>query len=87
MLANFEGAICAVSGICPHQFNPLDGAVLWGPLIDCPWHQLQFDCRTGENHFPANVYPKDLRHLKKQLAPLKRYAVEIRDGEVWVDIP
>ncbi len=28
-----------------------DGAVLWGPLIDCPWHHFQFDCRTGENHF------------------------------------
>jgi 3-phenylpropionate/trans-cinnamate dioxygenase ferredoxin subunit len=87
LLANFEGAIYAVSGICPHQWNPLEGAVLWGPLIDCPWHHFQFDCRTGENHFPANVYPNDLRYLKKQLAPLKRYAVEIRDGEVWVDIP
>ena len=62
------------------------GAVLWGPLIDCPWHHFQFDCHTGQNHFPANVYPKGLPY-KKQLAPLKRYAVEIRDGEVWVDIP
>jgi hypothetical protein len=35
---------------------------------------------------PANVYPKDLQRLKKQVAPLKRYAVEIRDGDVWVDI-
>jgi len=87
LLANFEGAIYAVSGICPHQFNPLDGAILWGPLIDCPWQHFQFDCRTGQNRFPANVYPRDLRYLKKQLAPLKRYAVEIREGEVWVDIP
>jgi nitrite reductase/ring-hydroxylating ferredoxin subunit len=77
----------AVSGICPHQCNPLDGAMLWGPLINGPWHPFQFDCRAGENHFPANVYPKDLRYLKKQRAPLKRYAVEIRDGEVWVDSP
>jgi 3-phenylpropionate/trans-cinnamate dioxygenase ferredoxin subunit len=87
LLANYEGAIHAVLGICPHQFNPLEGAALWGPLIDCPWHHFQFDCRTGENHFPANVYPEDLRYLKKQLAPLKRYAVEVRDAEIWVDIP
>ena len=59
---------------------------MWGPLVDCPWHHFQFDCRTGANHFPANVYPQDLQHLRKQVAPLKRYPVEIRDGEVWVDI-
>ena len=87
ILANHEGAIYALSGICPHQLNPLEGAVMWGPLIDCPWHHFQFDCRTGENHFPSNVYPKDLQYLRKQLTSLKRYAVEIRDGDVWVDLP
>ena len=86
LLANYEETIYAVSGICPHQMNPLEGATMWGPLVDCPWHHFQFDCRTGANHFPANVYPKDLQHLRKQVAPLKRYAVEIRDGEVWVNI-
>jgi 3-phenylpropionate/trans-cinnamate dioxygenase ferredoxin subunit len=86
LLANYEGQVFAVSGICSHQLKPMDGAVLWGPFIDCPWHHFQFDCRTGENHFPANVYPKDLEHLRKQLMPLKRYAVEIKDGEIWVDI-
>jgi DNA-binding MarR family transcriptional regulator/nitrite reductase/ring-hydroxylating ferredoxin subunit len=80
------GMSYAGSGICSHQLKTLDGAVLWGPLIDRPWHHFQFDCRTGENHFPATEYPKDLEHLWKQLMPLKRYAVEIRSGEVWVDI-
>jgi 3-phenylpropionate/trans-cinnamate dioxygenase ferredoxin subunit len=86
LLANYDGNVYAVSGICSHQLKPLEGAALLGPLIDCPWHHFQFDCRTGENHFPANVYPKDLDHLSKQLMPLKRYAVEVRDGEVWVDL-
>ena len=47
LLANYEGKVYAVSGIFPHQRNPLECAVLWGPLIDCPWHHFQFDCRTG----------------------------------------
>lgn len=80
LLANYEGRIYAVSGICPHQLNPLEGAVLGDLLIDGPWRHFQFDCR---NHFPASVYPKDLR---KQLAPLKRYAVDVRDGDVWMKI-
>jgi len=87
LLANYEGAIYAVSGICPHQMNPLDGAVMCGPRVECPWHQFQFDCRTGENHHPANAYPPDLQHLRKQMISLKSYAVEMRDGDVWVDLP
>lgn len=86
LLANFEGSIYALSGICPHRLNPLDGAMLWGPLIDCPFHHFQYDCRTGENHFPSNVYPADLQHLRKQLDPLMRYVVKIEEGEIWVDV-
>ena len=33
-----------------------------------------------------NVYPPGLQHLRKQAAPLKRYAVEIRDVEVRAEI-
>lgn len=87
LIASFEGSIYAVSGICPHKLNPLEGATMWGPLIDCPWHHFQFDCRTGENYFPANVYPADMRELRDQVAPLKTYRVEIRDDDLWVNLP
>jgi len=86
LLANFEGAIFAVSGLCPHQWNPLEGATMFGPLVDCPFHHFQFDCRTGENHFPSSAYPEDLQDLRRQMISLKRYSVEIRDGDVWVDV-
>jgi len=87
LLANFEGSIYATSGVCPHQLNPLEGATLCGPLIDCPWHHFQFDCRTGENKFPASAYPAELQDFRKQLISLRSYAVEIRNGDVWVDLP
>jgi 3-phenylpropionate/trans-cinnamate dioxygenase ferredoxin subunit len=40
LLANFEGSIYALSGICPHQFNPLDGAMLWGAFDRLPISSL-----------------------------------------------
>jgi 3-phenylpropionate/trans-cinnamate dioxygenase ferredoxin component len=86
ILANREGRIYALSGMCPHQNNPLEGAILWNNLIDCPYHHFQYDVQTGANYFPANVYPKDYPKLQEQLNPLKTYPVELRDGEVWVDI-
>lgn len=86
ILANWRGEIHALSGICPHKNNPLEGATLWENLLDCPWHHFQYDVRTGENHFPKNVYPADYRRLHSQLPPLKKYPVEIREGEIWVDL-
>ena len=86
LLSNFEGAIYATSGLCPHQLNPLEGAALCGPLIECPWHGFQFDCRNGENHFPASAYPADLQDFRRQLVSLRSYPVEVRGGEVWVDL-
>ena len=86
ILANYQGQIYAMHGRCPHQNNPLEGAVLWDHLIDCPFHHFQYDVRTGENYFPKNVYPKDYKRLEAQLRPLGTYAVELRKGEVWVDL-
>lgn len=59
---------------------------MWGCALTCPWHNFRYDVRTGENVFPRDVYPKDLPDLQRELAPVTTYPVEIRDGEVWVDI-
>ncbi len=56
---------------------------MWDNLITCPWHNYQYDVETGRNHYPRNVFPEDLR---KDLSPLRTYRVEIREGEVWVDL-
>ena len=86
ILANWQGEIHALAGVCPHQQKPLEGATLWGYLLDCPWHHFQFDVRTGENHFPKNVYPSDLPQLQGQVRQLKTYRTEVRNGEIWVDL-
>lgn len=86
LLSNRHGTIHAHYGRCPHQGNTLEGARLWDNLLTCPWHQFQYDIRTGENVYPRNVYPADLSHLDRQLLPLRTYPVEVRGGEVWVDL-
>ncbi len=86
ILANLEGRIFALHGICPHQGNPLEGAHLWDNLLTCPWHNFQYDVRSGENYYPKNVYPEDVPELRRQLRPLPTYPVEIREGDVWVDL-
>lgn len=86
ILANYAGSVYALNGICNHQYKSLEGAHLWDHLLDCPWHHFQYDVRTGENHFPKNVYPKDVPRLQEQVKPLDTYPVEIREGEVWANL-
>jgi nitrite reductase/ring-hydroxylating ferredoxin subunit len=66
--------------------HPLEGATMWDNLIDCPFHHFQYDVTTGENYFPRNVYPKDYERLESQVRLLKTYIVEVREGDVWVDL-
>jgi nitrite reductase/ring-hydroxylating ferredoxin subunit len=86
ILANRDGQIHALYGICPHQHYPLEGAILWGHLLECPWHHFQFDVRSGENHYPRNVYPASMTHLQSQVQALKKYHVAVRGWFVWVDV-
>lgn len=86
VIARWEDRYFALGGICPHRLNPLEGAQLWGHLLDCPWHHFQYDIRTGENYFPRNVYPQDYPELEEQLRPLPTYRIELRGPEIWVEL-
>lgn len=91
LLANWEGHLFAFVAVCPHQRNPLDGAQLWNGQVECPWHHFRYDLRTGENTYPQNVYPLgasdiDQDRLRAEVRPLKTYAVEVRDGEIYVEL-
>ena len=74
VVINDGGTVRAFSGTCPHLGGPLaQGNLADGNLI-CPWHGWEFRCATGEaDHNPA--------------VQLERYAVEVRDGAVFIEIP
>jgi len=66
--------VVAVDNACPHAGGNLSGGSVAETIVTCPWHKWQFDLDAGQCvHSPA--------------ARLRRYSVEIRDDEVWVDLP
>ncbi|VVN14575.1 3-phenylpropionate/cinnamic acid dioxygenase ferredoxin--NAD(+) reductase component [Pseudomonas fluorescens] len=66
-------ALRAYQGECPHAGAPLaEGALCHGRLI-CPWHKAAFRIEDGGLCEPP------------ALDSLKRYPLELRDDEVWVD--
>jgi len=73
-LCNVGGTLYAMHGICPHSGGPLGYGALDGPILACPFHGWEFDCRTGTM---AGT---------KTLKLLATYPVKVEDGEILVEI-
>lgn len=64
----------ATSDYCTHGIASLSEGELTGDIIECPFHGGAFNCRTGlPVEAPCTV-------------PLQCYAVEVRDGGVYVGL-
>ncbi len=48
-LFHIDGKIYAINNICPHEGGPLHEGNLKGCVVECPWHGIPFDVRTGHS--------------------------------------
>lgn len=66
--------IIVLDNTCPHAGGNLSGGVVSDGIVSCPWHDWKFDLKTG-----ICVHSRHAR--------VTRYAAEVRDEVVWVDLP
>lgn len=74
LVCRTESAVHALDNECPHAGGPLAMGSFSPPLLACPWHAWEFDCRTGECVHSAK-------------ARIAVYPVDLREGEIWVNLP
>jgi nitrite reductase/ring-hydroxylating ferredoxin subunit len=68
-----DGKVYAVDNRCPHMGFPLHRGSVQDGMLTCHWHHARFDLESGGTF--------------DQFADEARvFPVEIRDGEVWVDL-
>jgi len=74
VLANVDGAICALRDRCSHEEYPLSDGELDGGDIVCAYHGARFDACTGA------------RKALPAVLPVKAFPVDVRDGEIYVEV-
>jgi nitrite reductase/ring-hydroxylating ferredoxin subunit len=65
--------VYAVDNRCPHMGFPLHRGSVADGILTCHWHHARFDLCTGGTF---DQFADDLR----------TFPVELRDGEVWIDV-
>jgi nitrite reductase/ring-hydroxylating ferredoxin subunit/Fe-S cluster biogenesis protein NfuA len=73
LLVRIDGKVMAFRNQCSHMGMPLDGGLVDGSVITCPWHGFRFDLSTGE----CITAP----HVQLELFP-----VRVEDQRVWVRV-
>lgn len=68
-----EGEWFALDETCPHRGGPLHEGTIQSGVLYCPWHQWQFELRTGCS--PLNP-----------LSRVSTYPVVVEDGALWVEL-
>ena len=74
VLANVEGRVCALRDECSHEAYPLSDGELEGSEVVCLYHGARFDACTGA------------RKALPAVRPVASFPVDIRDGEIYVDV-
>ena len=67
-----EGEIHALENACPHAGNPLIEGEVLGRTLVCAFHSWRFDLESGACLLGER--------------PVRRYPVEKRGAEIWVDL-
>lgn len=68
-----NGKVYAVDNCCPHMGFPLHRGTVEDGILTCHWHHARFDLESGGTF---DQFADDARV----------FPVEVRDGEVWVDL-
>ncbi|MHC1708895.1 MAG: Rieske (2Fe-2S) protein [Methanomassiliicoccales archaeon] len=80
LLANVDGKLLAMDGLCSHMAGRLWEGTLEGNVVKCPKHGSRFDVRTGEVVSQVKI------PLIGKAKPLGTYKTSVEGEDVFVEI-
>lgn len=112
LVLNIKGELFALTDTCPHRGASLSGGVLTGlvsstapgdvryeragEILRCPWHQWEFDVRTGRSYcdpkrwrlqsYPVGIEGADGAVRVEGDLRAETFPIERRGGDIVVDV-
>ena len=94
-VANVHGEVFAVQDKCPHLFAPLSVGALKGSHIVCPWHDSEFDMRSGQTkkwlptgmwHTIHKLMPPPPGFIKRKIEPdeIRTFRTRVSNETVYI---
>ncbi len=74
-VANVGGKFFALNGVCIHEGGPVGEGALNGNVVICPWHAWEYDVTNGK-----------IVGSPDGAEGLACYPVEVREGDIYVDV-
>lgn len=78
LVANVDGKLYAMDGLCSHMAGQLWKGKLEGYVVKCPRHGSRFDLRTGEVVGQVRI------PLIGKARPLRTYPVRVEGEDVFL---
>jgi nitrite reductase/ring-hydroxylating ferredoxin subunit len=72
---NIDGEICVIDDACTHGPGSLSEGYIEGDVVECNFHNGQFNIRTGEVVSPPCM------------VPVRTYPAVVEDGVVIIEVP
>jgi nitrite reductase/ring-hydroxylating ferredoxin subunit len=75
VVANVDGTIYAMRGLCNHAGGPLGDGTIEDNVVTCPWHGAKWDLKTGKNlEFAIDLDPEPV------------YKVTVDGDDIYVEL-
>lgn len=81
LITNLDGSFYAIANTCTHMGGSLADGLLENGVVKCPRHGAEYDVKTGKC-----VGKLSFLFVKKLTDGVQAYPVEIKDGQVYVQI-
>lgn len=82
LIANIDGKLYAIDGVCTHAGGDLSKGKLEGKIVTCPRHGSKFDVTTGKS-----ISGPKIGFLRLKTKDEPAYEVKVEQNKIKINVP
>ena len=82
LVANIDGKLYAINGVCTHAGGDLSKGKLEGKIVTCPRHGSKFDVTTGKS-----ISGPKIGFLRLKTKDETAYEVKVEENRIKINVP